>query len=147
LRSSLSPVQVTVRYQPLLGGVPIYGSGQRCSDGPWGRRWGWEKSRVDADDGNACGRRHLLEGVVEALSVYLLPRSGETLDPVAGSSSGGVSVSSPPSRHCLDSRGVLKRQLELVLAATRSLGLKGAMYFGAGLDASFRSDRVRQSIR
>jgi hypothetical protein len=68
--------------------------------------------------------------------------SGETLDPIVGSGSGGASVSYPPWRHCLDSRGIPRRQLEFVLAATWSKGLKGAMYFGAGFSKMLPSGPV-----
>jgi hypothetical protein len=53
--------------------------------------------------------------------------SGETLDLVSRLGSSSASVSSPPWRYCLDSRRVPRWQLEFVLAAIQSLGLKGAM--------------------
>jgi hypothetical protein len=59
------------------------------------------KSLCAADDGDACGRRHLLEGVVMALLRVPLRTPGETLDPIFGSGSGGAAVSFPPVRRCL----------------------------------------------
>jgi hypothetical protein len=50
------------------------GSGLFRSSGQRGRSYGWEKSCAVADDGEAYGRRHLLEGGIESLSVPPHPR-------------------------------------------------------------------------
>ena len=48
---------------PLVGGVlSLLALNGLCVD--VGMVLGWEKSHVVADDGDAYGRRHLLEGVV-----------------------------------------------------------------------------------
>lgn len=53
-----------------------------CFFGQWSTE-GLGEIPADADDGDACGRRHLLGGVVEALFIFPPSRAPwETLDPL-----------------------------------------------------------------
>jgi hypothetical protein len=60
------------------------------------------KALLEADDGDACGCRFLLGGIVMALPMLPhLERWGKPLIPLAGSDSSGTTVSSPPWSRCL----------------------------------------------
>jgi hypothetical protein len=88
------------------------------------------KALLEAGDGDACGRRSLLGGIVMALPLLLHhQRRGKPLIRLARSGSGSTTVSSPPWRHCLGHwwsprRGTMKSRL----AAALSEGFQGAMY-------------------
>lgn len=92
------------------------------------------KALLEADDGDAYGRRLLLGGVVMALPMLSrLERQGKPQIWLAGSDSGGTTVSCPPWRRCLGcSRFPRSGKMESRLTAAVSMGSLGAMYIVGG---------------
>jgi hypothetical protein len=96
------------------------------------------KALLEADDGDACGHRFLLGGIVMAL--HVLPhheRRGKPLIRLAGLDSGDITVSSPPWRRCLGRWWSPRRgAMESRLAAALSESFRGTMYTVGGASLS-----------
>jgi hypothetical protein len=92
------------------------------------------KALLEADDGNACGCRFLLGGIVMALPVLPhLERRGKPLIRLARSDNSGTTVSSSPWRRCLGRWWSPRRgTMECIFAAALSEGFRGAMYAVGG---------------